>query len=91
MPKKVRPSKRYKQQVRDIIGRIDDRLPFEYVDAVQEILKGKGLEVSDSRVVNVRNGRSYDLNIAAALEQLALQREVVGESVLAADLGLVKK
>lgn len=90
MPKRRRPSKGYKKQVREIIDAIDEFLPFEYVEPVKLHLAEKGMEVADSRIINVKNKRAYDLEIAMALKRVAEENKAENLEQLASQLGLVQ-
>lgn len=75
-----RVTKYTKNKVASIINSIDQHIPFAYTTEVLNELREQGLytELSDERltqrIMNVRNGRSYHLDIAMAIDKIARQQ-----------------
>jgi hypothetical protein len=72
-----RVTKYTKNKVASIINSIDQHIPFAYTTEVINDLREQDLytELSDERltqrIMNVRNGRSYHIDIAKAIDKIA--------------------
>jgi len=70
-------------QCKEIVARIDKHIPLRgYAKEVQELMKKEGKEVpTRHKVQNVRHGKSYDLDVALALEQISTPRDEDGNII----------
>jgi len=84
-------SKEEKKLVRDIIMGIDDKIPFNYVHDVNQILNNWGYNFDDVSIRNTRQLRNSNIIIAKALSILVKNRDQSCETDLAKKYGLEKK
>lgn len=65
------------KRCREILSRIDQHIPIRgYVKEVQEVYRRKGLTIpSRYRIQQVRAGRTYDLEMVKALQQISQPRD----------------
>ena len=73
MEKTIR--EKIKEQCDAIILRIEGKLPVHYTFKARKKLGVTRKEISDHKIINVRNGRTVNLDIAKALEAVAKDYE----------------
>lgn len=73
--KKNGPTAEEKEQCRDTILRISDKLPMRFTQATQSILEVQGISLDCRYIVDCKNLLRYDIRVVKALETLAVVNE----------------
>lgn len=88
----MRATKYEIQKCREILKEIDPHIPSRgYVKPVQDLYKKRKLDVPNRRkIVAVRNGKEYSLEIVKVLAEISQPRDEEGNLIPPRDYGDVK-